>query len=62
MIKKRILSTVCAFAMGISCFAGMQGAFSSDEVGITASAATATVNLPIKRISGSNRFETAAEE
>ena len=60
MIKKRILSTVCAFVMGTSCFAGMQGAFSSDEVGITASAATATVNLPIKRISGSNRFETAA--
>lgn len=60
MIKKRILSTVCAFVMGISCFAGMQSAFSSDEVGITASAATTTVSLPVTRISGSNRFATAA--
>ena len=60
MIKKRILSTVCAFVMGTSCFAGMQGAFSSDEVGITASAATTTVDLPVTRISGSNRFATAA--
>ena len=59
MIKKRILSTVCAFVMGISCFAGMQSAFSSDEVGITASAATTTVSLPVTRISGSNRYETA---
>ena len=59
MLKKRILSTVCAFVMGMSCFAGMQGAFSADEVGITASAAAATVNLPMTRISGANRFETA---
>ena len=45
MIKKRILSTVCAFVMGTSCFAGMQGAFSSDEVGITASAATLKIAI-----------------
>lgn len=62
MLKKRILSAVSAVIMGFSCMTGMQLAFSSGENGITASAAgaAADLELPIVRISGENRYETAA--
>ncbi len=64
MLKKRIISTVSAVVMGVSCMAGMEFAFSSGKDGLYASAATQTqtkqeLELPVDRIWGQDRFETA---
>lgn len=64
MIKKRLLSTVCAAAVGFSCLTGFSAfAQTSTENGLSSQSASINavqLDLPSERISGSNRYATAA--
>lgn len=60
MIRKKILSAVCAIAISFGCFTAAPGAFGFDNNGITADAYyDNTSGLPVERIAGMNRYETA---
>ncbi len=64
MIKKRILSTVCAAAIGFSCMTGLSAYAQTDSTSAyssqTASIDAVKLDLPVERLSGSNRYATAA--
>ena len=64
MIKKRILSTVCAAAIGFSCMTGLSAYAQTDSESAyssqTASIDAVKLDLPVERLSGSNRYATAA--